>query len=101
MLGISVAHKFSCKSIVIKFPKALEKNLAMTSQTSINSDTKWRATAQQKFTSFMQEQVNRVERFRQHLCRHQRCEISLEYAVSLWIERGYAAAFRRRFEGQA
>ncbi|MCI0692754.1 hypothetical protein L0337_12220 [candidate division KSB1 bacterium] len=73
----------------------------MASQTSIGSESKWRTAAQQKFTDFMHEQVRRVERFRRHLCRHQHCEISPEYAVSLWIERGYAAAFRRRFEGRA
>jgi hypothetical protein len=73
----------------------------MAGQTDIGSETTWRTAAQQKFTGFMHEQVRRVERFRRHLCRHQRCEISLEHAVSLWIERGYAAAFRQRFEGRA
>jgi hypothetical protein len=68
----------------------------MAGQTDIGSETTWRTAAQQKFTGFMHEQVRRVERFR-----HQRCEISLEHAVSLWIERGYAAAFRQRFEGRA
>jgi hypothetical protein len=63
-----------------------------------SSETMRRATTQQRFTEFMHEQVRRIEKFRRHLSRCRRCEISHELAVSVWIERGYAAAFRRRFE---
>ncbi|MGH7449798.1 MAG: hypothetical protein ACRENG_00480 [bacterium] len=68
---------------------------------SIFSNTPLSATAQRRFTEFMHEQVSHIERFRRHLCRHRRCEVTREHAASVWIERGYAAAFRRRFEGQA
>lgn len=57
-------------------------------------------TMQQRFAEFMQEQVKRIEKFRRYLCRRQHCEISFDNAVTVWIERGYAAAFRRRFEEQ-
>lgn len=62
------------------------------------SDAQFDGTAQQKFTEFMHEQVRRIEKFRRHLCRHRGGEISHDYAVTVWIERGYAQAFRRRFE---
>jgi hypothetical protein len=65
---------------------------------SVSSEATWKATTQQRFTEFMHEQVHRIEKFRRHLSRCRRCEISHELAVSVWIERGYAAAFRRRFE---
>jgi hypothetical protein len=84
-----------------EFLKAVERDQVMAGQTNIDSETTWCAPTQQKFTEFMHEQVRRIERFRRHLCRHQRCEISPEYAVNLWIARGYAAAFRQRFEGRA
>jgi hypothetical protein len=66
-----------------------------------SSGVTWKATPQQRFADFMREQVQRIEKFRRHLSRCRRCEISHELAVSVWIERGYAAAFRRRFEVRA
>ncbi|MCG3118019.1 MAG: hypothetical protein ALAOOOJD_00152 [bacterium] len=66
----------------------------------ISNPTRIESTMQQRFTEFMQEQVTRIERFRRYLCRRQHCEISFDNAVTVWIERGYAAAFRRRFEEQ-
>jgi len=70
----------------------------MVSEVSIGCVAQSSAMAQRMFTAFMHEQVRRINKFRQHLCRQRGCEISHEYAVSIWIERGYAAAFRRRFE---
>jgi len=70
----------------------------MVSEVSTGCDVQQSPMAQQRFTAFMREQVRRINKFRQHLCRQRGCEISHEYAVSVWIERGYAAAFRRRFE---
>jgi len=63
-----------------------------------SSEKMWRATTQQRFTEFMHEQVRRIEKFRRHLSRCRRCEVPHDLAVSVWIERGYTAAFRRRFE---
>jgi hypothetical protein len=73
----------------------------MLSEASMSCDLQQNAIAQQKFTEFMHEQVRRINEFRQHLCHQHGCEISHEYAVSIWIERGYAAAFRQRFEQRA
>jgi len=70
----------------------------MVSEATTSCDMQQSAMAQQRFTGFMHEQVRRINEFRQHLCRQHGCEISHDYAVSVWIERGYAAAFRRRFE---
>jgi hypothetical protein len=70
----------------------------MVSEAGTSCDAQRSAIAQQKFTEFMHEQVRRINEFRQLLCRQRGCEISHEYAVSIWIEQGYAAAFRRRFE---
>jgi len=55
-------------------------------------------TTSQRFAEFMQKQVRYIERFRRRLCRREKCEISYEAAVTLWIAQGYAAIFRRRFE---
>lgn len=70
----------------------------MISEVSLSCEAQHYSTTQEQFTRFMQEQVQRITRFRHHLCRQHGCEISHEYAVRVWIERGYAAAFRRRFE---
>lgn len=66
-----------------------------------NNTAKIESTVSQCFAEFMQKQVTRIERFRRYLCRRQHCEISFDNAVTVWIERGYAAAFRRRFEEHA
>jgi len=70
----------------------------MVSEVSTGCDMQQSTIAKQMFTAFMHEQVRRIDKFRRHLCRQRGCEISHEYAVRVWIERGYAAAFRRRFE---
>lgn len=71
----------------------------MISEVSLGCETQQHTTAQEQFTRFMQEQIQRITKFRHHLCRQHGCEISHDHAVRVWIERGYAAAFRRRFEG--
>jgi len=73
----------------------------MVSEVGTGCEVQQNAMVQQGFTVFMHEQVRRINKFRQHLCRQRGCEISHEYAVSVWIERGYAAAFRQRFEIEA
>lgn len=70
----------------------------MISEVSLGCEEQPLLTAQEQFTRFMHEQVCRINKFRRHLCRQRGCEISRDYAVRVWIERGYAAAFRRRFE---
>jgi hypothetical protein len=70
----------------------------MIGEVSIGCEAQQCKMAQQRFTEFMREQVRCINEFRQHLCRQHGYEISHENAVSIWIERGYAAAFRQRFE---
>jgi len=72
--------------------------MLMINEISMGCDVEHRVMAQQSFTAFMHEQIQCIDQFRQQLCRQQDCEISHEYAVRVWIERGYAAAFRQRFE---
>jgi hypothetical protein len=72
-----------------------QKELSM--QNSIACGTETIGASQRQFAEFMHEQLNRIEKFRKYLCKHGGTEISLEQAVNIWIERGYAAAFRRRY----
>lgn len=70
----------------------------MISEVSLGCEVQQPAAAQEQFTLLMHEQIRHINKFRRHLCRQHGCEISHDHAVHVWIERGYAAAFRRRFE---
>lgn len=50
------------------------------------------------FTEFMRQQITHIERLRRWLVRHQGGEITPDQAAFVWINRGYAALFRRHFE---
>lgn len=49
------------------------------------------------FSNFMLAQIQSMEKFRQSITRHTGREITSEQAAFMWIEQGYAAAFRQRF----
>ncbi len=53
--------------------------------------------ARESFADFMLAQIQTMEKFRQTIVRRTGREVTSEQAAFMWIERGYAAAFRRRF----
>lgn len=62
------------------------------------SDTGHEGNSRAGFARFMLAQIQTMEKYRQTLSRRSGKEITSEQAAFMWIERGYAAAFRQRFD---
>lgn len=60
-------------------------------------DTGHEDDSRSSFARFMLAQMQTMEKYRQTLSRRAGKEITSEQAAFMWIEHGYAAAFRQRF----